>query len=401
MLAGLALQNLARRKTRTGLLLMAVAISSAIVFAGAVLIRSIDTSMAVGFSRLGADLMVVPADTLTNITAALLVVEPTERTVGADLLDRADLSGIGRAAPQRIYRTDRSGFGGHGESVDLIGFDPDRDFTVQPWIAERLGRPMQPGDVILGAARDQPLASEVVLFGRPFRVYARLGRTGVGTHERAIFMPSASLLALGPSIRDRTGALPPMLDPAKVSGVLLEIAPGATELQVRFALLSQIPGIAVVSGASMLTGIRQGLVALLGGTLVLVALMFASTAVMISVLFSAIVTERRGELGLLKAVGARRRQIVGMMLAEAMVATGAGGLVGVAFGALLLRLFERSLVHHLTEMGVPFLWPGLVYTIACGAACILAALLIGAAGALVPAWRASGRDAYDLIRGEG
>ena len=35
-------------------------------------------------------------------------------------------------------------------------------------------------------------------------------------------------------------------------------------------------------------------------------LMFASMAVMVSVLFSAIVTERRGELGLLKAIGARR-----------------------------------------------------------------------------------------------
>lgn len=401
MLAGLALQNLARRKTRTALLLMAVAISSAIVFAGAVLIRSIDTSMAVGFSRLGADLMVVPADTLTNITAALLVVEPTDGTIGADLLDRAGLRGISRAAAQRVFRTDQSGFGGHGESVDLIGFDPGRDFTVQPWIAERLGRPMQPGDVILGAARDLPLASEIVLFGQPFRVYARLGRTGVGTHERGIFMPSASLIALGPAIRGRTGALPPMLDPAKASGFLLEVAPGATELQVRFALLSHLPEIAVVSGASMLTGIRQGLVALLGGTLVLVALMFASTAVMISVLFSAIVAERRGELGLLKAIGARRRQVVGMMLAEAMVATGAGGLVGVVFGALLLRLFERSLVYHLTEMGVPFLWPGLAYTVACGTACILAALLIGAVGALIPAWRASGQDAYDLIRGEG
>ena len=41
-------------------------------------------------------------------------------------------------------------------------------------------------------------------------------------------------------------------------------------------------------------------------------LMFASTALMVSVLFSAIVTERRSELGLLKAIGARRGQMLGM-----------------------------------------------------------------------------------------
>jgi putative ABC transport system permease protein len=34
-------------------------------------------------------------------------------------------------------------------------------------------------------------------------------------------------------------------------------------------------------------------------------------------------------------------------------------------------------------------------------ACILLAALIGALGALVPAWRASRREPYDLIRSEG
>lgn len=398
---GLSLRNLGRRKTRTLLLIVAVAISSAVVFAGVVLLRSIDRSMAVGFSRLGADLMLVPAGTLTNITAALLTVEPTDTTVSAELLARSPLLGIGRAAPQRVFRAQHSGFGNHGESVDLIGFDPERDFTVQPWIADRLGRAMQPGDVILGAARDTPLGAEITLFGRPFRVYAKLARTGVGTHERGVFMPEAALIGLGPAISAHAGSLPPMLDPARVSGFLLEIAPGATDLQARFALLSQFPDIAVVSGASMLTGIRQGLVALFGGMLALVAAMFASTAIMVSVLFTAIVTERRGELGLLKAIGARRPQIAGTLVGEAMIATGIGGLVGVALGVLLMRVFERSLVHHLEAMGVPFLWPTLSQMILLGVACGLATLLIGALGAMVPAWRASRRDAYDLIRGEG
>jgi putative ABC transport system permease protein len=396
----LSLQNLARRRSRTALLVVAVAVSSAIVFAGAVLVRSIAISTAIGFSRMGADLMVVPDGTPTNITSALLTVEPAARPLDRNMLERADLSGVRRAAPQRVLRTDQSGFGGHGTSIDLIGFDPALDFTVQPWIVERLGRPMQANDLIVGADHDLPLGSEVLLFGRPFRVYGKLGRTGVGTHERGLFMQDGSLVALSAAVQGRTGSIPAILDPAKTSGFLLEVAPGATDKQVRFALLSHFPGIAVTSGASLLTGIRQGLVALLGGTLALIVLMFASMAIMVSVLFSAIVTERRAELGLLKAIGARRRQIVGMMLGEAMVATGAGGIVGVIFGVLLLRLFERSLIFHLTEIGVPFVWLSLPHTVALGAACIVAASLIGAAGAWVPAWRASRRDAYDLIRGD-
>jgi putative ABC transport system permease protein len=157
----------------------------------------------------------------------------------------------------------------------------------------------------------------------------------------------------------------------------------------------------VISGESMWTGIRQGLSALFGVTLALIALTFGSIAIMAGVLFSAIVAERRHELGLLKAIGARRRQIAGMMLMEAMIATGAGGVIGVIFGVLLLRAFERSLVYYLTEIGIPFVWLDMRNTVAMGVVCVLAAVLTGAVGAFIPARRVSRRDAYELIAGEG
>jgi hypothetical protein len=79
LLAGVALQNLGRCEVRTLLLLAGVSICSGAVFTGGVLMRSIESSMAVGFTRLGADMLVVPAGALTNITAALLTAEPDAR----------------------------------------------------------------------------------------------------------------------------------------------------------------------------------------------------------------------------------------------------------------------------------------------------------------------------------
>src|SRR5258708_19269885 len=84
LLLSLALQNLGRRKARSLLLIAAVAIGSAVVFTGATLMQSIDRSMAMGFTRMGADMMVVPEGALTNITAALLVVEPTDLVLAPD-----------------------------------------------------------------------------------------------------------------------------------------------------------------------------------------------------------------------------------------------------------------------------------------------------------------------------
>ena len=122
LLASLALQNLGRRKARSLLMMAAVAVASGVVFTGATLMRSIDQSMAVGFTRLGADMMVVPEGALTNITAALLTVEPTDLVLDADAFAKASIATVGRAAPQKIARVEHSGIGSHHESADLIGF---------------------------------------------------------------------------------------------------------------------------------------------------------------------------------------------------------------------------------------------------------------------------------------
>lgn len=397
ILGGLALRNLGRRTARTTLLVAAVSISSAIGFAGTVMTRSIESSLQVGFSRLGADLMVVSQDALANITTALLTVEPTDKTVNADLFARTAVPGIARVSMQRIVRTERSGLGDPGESIDLIGFDPENDFTVRPWIAERLGRPMNADDVIVGAARKLTLGSEIVIFGRRFRVYAKLAPTGSGTHERGVFLQTNSLFALAPAIKAQTGVMPPMLDPRRVTGFLIELASGSTELQVRFMLLAHNSNIKVIGSNSLLTGIRQGLTALVGGMVALVGLTLVSTAVLIGVLFSAIIAERRRELGLLKAIGATRGQIAGTLVVEAMVATGAGGVIGVVVGLLLLRLFEHSLVYHLTQMGLPFLWLDRIASFGVAFGCVVCASVVGGLGAALPAWRVGREDPYGLI----
>jgi putative ABC transport system permease protein len=259
LLASVALQNLGRREARTLLLLAAVAICSGAVFTGVVLMRSIESSMAVGFTRLGADMLVVPAGALTNITAALLTAEPTDLTLDDSVLKRLEaIRGVQKAAPQLVFRTDASGYRGGGDSIDVIAFDPERDFTVQPWLQQHLNRPIRKGDVILGGRREDALGAELLLFGWPLTVYGKLGKTGVGTHERALFMTFETLAAMRLTMQQICGAKAP-LEPNKLSGALLQLAPGATTQQVRFAVLANFPNVKLVSGESMLTSIRQGL----------------------------------------------------------------------------------------------------------------------------------------------
>jgi putative ABC transport system permease protein len=393
----LAVQNLGRRPVRSTMLALMVAVGVAAVFTAVILRGIIQDSMAVGFSRMGADLIVVPRATRVNLTSALLTVEPTPHTLDSHLADEIGrLSGVNVVAPQRHYRLQlRTGV--HLHQADLIVFDPARDFTVLPWLKERLDRPLRHGDVIVGARRDEALGSQITLAGQPLEVYGRLGATGVGPFDGSFFITFAGAAALAET--SRTLAEDEHIDgnPDKASALLIRLDIGATPEEVRFAV-SQMPDVKVVAGTSLFTSVRQVLTALLQSAVVLTVLVLFVTVLSVGVMFSAIIAERRAELGLLLALGTPRRQLVRLILAEAMIVTTLGGLGGLLLGTGLLLLYRRSLGYYLETVDVPVLWPapGVVALTALG--CGLLATCVGLVGAAVPAWRASRQEPYELVR---
>jgi putative ABC transport system permease protein len=65
------------------------------------------------------------------------------------------------------------------------------------------------------------------------------------------------------------------------------------------------------------------------------------------------VTERTKEIGVRKAIGARRRDIIGQFLVEAMALTGAGGVIGIVF-AVLVTMLVGVLVPSLPSQVPPW-----------------------------------------------
>jgi putative ABC transport system permease protein len=129
----------------------------------------------------------------------------------------------------------------------------------------------------------------------------------------------------------------------------------------------------------------QAFTVLLAG-IAAVSLLVGGIGVMNIMLVS--VTERTREIGIRMAVGARRRDILGQFMIEALVITVTGGVVGIGLGALLARV-----ISYMGE------WETIIttYSIPLG---FLFAVIIGLVFGIYPARKASRMDPIEALRYE-
>jgi ABC-type antimicrobial peptide transport system permease subunit len=250
--------------------------------------------------------------------------------------------------------------------------------------------------VIGGSVADQffpmlnPLDKTLTVGGREFRVIGVLekreqlfgGGEGSNDQNNVIFMPFSVAEKLKPRADDvyiTVVAKPGMLTQAvdEVTG----------QLRIRRQVLFDQPnnfGLSTADGIiSTFRSITFG-VALAMVVISSVGLMVGGIGVMNIMLVS--VTERTREIGIRKAIGGRRRDILWQFLIEAMTLTGMGGLIGLAIGwltTLLIRLFLPSYVP---------LWAPV--------AGFVSSVGIGLVFGLWPAWKAARLDPIVALRYE-
>ncbi|MBS4746860.1 ABC transporter permease [Bacillus altitudinis] len=138
----------------------------------------------------------------------------------------------------------------------------------------------------------------------------------------------------------------------------------------------------IAAGIGQITSVMTTIIGSIAG----ISLLVGSIGVMNIMLVS--VTERTREIGIRKALGATRAQILVQFLIESVVLTLIGGLLGIALGfggASLVSLFAG--------------WPSLVsWQIVCGG--VLFSMLIGIIFGLIPANKAARLDPIESLRYE-
>ncbi|MEE9235421.1 MAG: ABC transporter permease [Candidatus Acidoferrales bacterium] len=235
-----------------------------------------------------------------------------------------------------------------------------------------------------------PVGQIVRLNGMEFRVVGMwekheglLGGPGI---DQFVIIPYETFQKLWPEIEETIIAV------AVADPVDLPRAQGEVEqiLRRRRGVLPHEKNNFEITSPDFLTDLWEQLT----GALVVLTFMISSIALLVGgigvmniMLVS--VTERTAEIGVRKAMGARRRDIRRQFLTEAVTLTGLGGLLGIALGAALTYL-TRWIFPNLPA-ALSLFWVGVAFAMAVG---------VGLFFGIYPAARAAALDPVACLRYE-
>jgi putative ABC transport system permease protein len=393
-LFSLALQNLRRKPYRTAAIVLCVAVATGSLLIATLVLRSVQTSLTVGQARLGADLVVVPAGYEVPAQEAFITGQATtfymDGQIGAQI---AALPGVGQTSPQVFIQTLTNARCCIGEFF-LVGFEPETDFTIAPWLATHLaGKTLAPFEVIVGDRILLRQGDGATFYGTSFGVVGVLEKTGMGI-DRTIYVPLDGLRAMIEGSAERAEQTLTVA-PDQISSILVRVEPGADVLNVAEAIEGSLDGVQVFTTSQLNQTVRRQMQGVLGVILGVTASLWLMSLLTIGLVFSLMVNERQRELGLLRAMGARRRFVFRLVTSEAGLLTGLGGLIGLTGASLLLMSFSRLIQLRLR---IPYLAPGWLEVFGIELALLLLALLIGVLASLQPARASSRLEPYAAIR---
>jgi len=183
-----------------------------------------------------------------------------------------------------------------------------------------------------------PIGQTIKINRQSFRVigvFAPKGGSGLGSQDNVVIAPITTVWAyltgargqvISQIVASATSAASVAQAETEITTILLERHQISDVTQANFQLQSQQD--ILNQATSIATALTLVLGAIAG-----ISLVVGGIGIMNIMLVT--VTERTREIGIRKAIGARRRDILVQFLIEAMVLSGLGGALGIAIGALL------------------------------------------------------------------
>jgi ABC-type antimicrobial peptide transport system permease subunit len=397
---GAAVRSLRSSRSRSILTIFGIVIGISATITIVSIGDGIKNQIADNINNVGRDLIIVRPDLLQPTNAVSAIVSESYSADNSlttnDLQLIESLSNVQYAAPLSLLNAPSVKVGNQTVSgIQVVGTTND--------IVPILNQSLQYGnsfggngvgnDAILGQGASVKIFGTQVSLGRNFNIDGQsfFTRGEFGSFYSAplsidldfnnvIFIPYSSVASLQGSTASTYEILVKPTNPSAINAVVTEIESSLTEAHggvQNFSVLQQKNSL---TASDSIVSLLTNLIAAAAG----IALFVGGIGIMNMMLVT--VSERTGEIGVRKAVGATNRQILRQFLMEAIVLSVSGGIIGVVV-ALLINVGLR--ISTSLEPTIP--WSTIV--LATGLS-----LVIGIVFGLIPAAKAARKDPIDALR---
>jgi putative ABC transport system permease protein len=381
------------------------------IFSGQFLIAGASGGLDRGLSRMGADQLVVPSQYMVflrgsgpNNTVAIIMAEPSNYRIKASIMDKlGGVQGVSAMSPQ-LYVSTLNLPELSPVPVNIHGIDPETDFTISPWLQRPLDNPLKPGEVIIGHGVAGDVSTRITLGDRAYTIAGRLDPTQ-SSMDHTIFLRLDDAYALA-AVKGIVSPSAPQISPGDVNAVLIRDSPGEDQEDVGarikrlFATFPEYRYMSVIGKHFTLDPVVRDVQALPGILSSISAFVVIITLPLIALIAAMVAHERQREIGLLKAMGAKRNTVFFFVIAESLVLAAAGGLAGVGVSLLALSLLEAQGILN-SALQVSFRMPAPVEIGSMAGLAFLVVITLGSLSSLWPAYQSSMMNPYDAIRREG
>jgi putative ABC transport system permease protein len=353
----LVFKNITGNAKRSLLVFLCVLGVSAFFISTMIVSNGMQISMRQGLERLGADIIVVPQGAQTNIETALLMGKPSQIWMPESYINRiASMEGVAAVSAQIYLQSLYQASCCSLSETFLVVYDPDTDFTITPWLQESLGRQLKPGEVVGGSEIFSPDDNGTIkLYGTTLKLAGNLEPTGTGMDQTIFFtMDTATKIAHA----SLTQAVSPLVIPqGEISSILVKLNPGTDAHAFVLPVYQNIPDVAPIPSLQLFGTFRDQISGLFEGMIVFTAFAWILSAVLIALVFSMSVNERRRQTAVLAALGATRGFILKSLLLEGLILAAAAAAAGAIIGILLVFLFQS---YFSGTLHIPFLFPSAI-----------------------------------------